>query len=256
MNDHAKILLALGVVGALCSSIFFYQFSIIQFNEIKASEVGTVLLGLVFVALVIERATEVYVNVQGDPEIDNAALRDKSVAEAEVRRARTAFSVERAQTVPDAALLATREDEFTAALADHQKMVAAAAPVEEEIKQQTRKETSVVAIVLGILAALVGVRVLGPFLADGQFTQCLAELVDDAVQKEMLAAVKDNMTGDSLTQAKTFLDTAFAKIGCTGQPAWFTGVDVFLTGTLLAGGADGIHQIIKRFLTYSKQPQA
>ena len=96
MYGHTILLILVGAVGAILSAVVFSNFSIIQFDKIPAGEFGTVMLGLILVALVIERATEIYLSVQVDPKIGNEALRQKTVSEAELRRARAAVSAEHA----------------------------------------------------------------------------------------------------------------------------------------------------------------
>ena len=40
-----------------------------------------------------------------------------------------------------------------------------------------------------------------------------------------------------------------------GQREWFARVDILLSGGVLAGGSDGLHQIVKRFLEFLKTPE-
>lgn len=215
MKTNSTIwLVIIGLIGALSSFLFFNHFTTIEFNDIDATSVPKVLLGLTFVALLIERATEVYVNMEKQPAQIDPAISNLMLAEAEL--ARTQNAVTQAQANPAIAASAMKDlnTDLKKAYANHQTTLADAAPEKEKESNERRQRTTILAMVLGVLAAIVGARALGPFVDPSQ----LAEGV---------------VWG--------------------GQSAWFAGVDVLITGALLAGGADGIHQIVNRFLEFAKK---
>lgn len=84
-----------------------------------------------------------------------------------------------------------------------------------DFKLQTRKRAFLVGLAIGIVLATLGIRVLDP------------------------------LTDIQLAEAE-WADTEWGWL----QPYLFRGIDIVLTAGLLAGGSDGIHQVIKLFLDF------
>lgn len=206
-NASAARLLAIGVIGALVAGIWFSRFAVIPLEQVGPEEVGKVFLVLIFVALVIERATEVYVNTSLEPETQ-PLFREVMKKESKVRTARAALNAERQAPGANKTMITRKETDLDNAIAELKQERKIATPKLSEKKSKTASRTGIVGAVLGVLAAVAGVRTLAPFLPGGEFP----------------------------ANASGF------------QQGLFGAVDVFLTGALLAGGADALHQIVKRFL--------
>ena len=207
-------LLIVGLIGVLSTFWLFDHFTVIEFNNIDATQVPKVLLGLTFVALLIERATEVYVNMEEQPGQVDPAISNLMLAEAELVRTQNAVTQAQANPAIAGGAMPNLNADLEAAYANHQTTLATAAPVKEKEGNARRRRTTILGMVLGVLAAMVGARALGPFVDVNQLA-------------------KGVVWG--------------------GQSAWFASVDVLITGGLLAGGADGIHQIVNRFLEFAKK---
>jgi hypothetical protein len=246
-------LLVVGLTGATLTLWLFPAFSIIAFDDVSPADVGQVFLGLIFVALVIERATEVYVNVQLEPD-KQAALQPVVNSKAQVHRARAELQAERKSPSPSHATIQARENRLETAINDLGQQTQAVVPQLQEHANQARTQTSVLAMSLGVLAGLVGIRALAPFLDDGQLVNCVAGAMDADARDAIETALKGNLSGDQLQTAQSMASEAF-KTPCNvedWQRRLFAGVDVILTGALLAGGADGLHQIVKKVTEFGK----
>jgi hypothetical protein len=201
-------IIAIGLIGALIAGLGLDSFNAIDLKDVTPANIGEVFLTLVFVALVIERSTEVYVNTSLEP-VKQTHL-DKVRAEAaKVRAARTALEAERKSQAPAESLLTVKEATLAGALQDLEKATVEAEPGLIRIQNKIARRAGLVAAALGVLIALVGVRALHPFLP--------------------------------------------SQVGFGGafQEGLFEAVDVLVTGALLAGGADGLHKIVERFLKFA-----
>ena len=184
----------------------------------STADIGTLFLTLVFAALVIERAVEVYVGNVFDPQearlmrpqrqkAQELALVSEAISN-ETQRARGLSSEQTTtmRTEETLAKLRAEADRVRGELAEIKR-----GPLDDVIEFKARKASvaSAVATALGAAAAATGLRVLEPLATD-----------------EALALIT----------------------GVEGQLFWFRLVDVVLTALLLAGGADGIHQILGNLL--------
>jgi hypothetical protein len=219
-TKYTIALLVIGMVGAVAAGLFFFSFKVVPFADVTAGEVGTVFAGLILVALVIERATEVYVHVGVTPDpARQERIIAATAAAVDVRMSREQLAEGSLNEGVTANRLSGLRGALTRAENAHKAAVAAAATAREEERTETRKKTSFFAMVLGVVAALVGVRVIGVFILAELPSGTAFEL--EAVQQKLL-----------------------------------TGIDVFLTGALLAGGADGLHHLVNRFVNLTKTPDA
>lgn len=216
--------------GAMAVIAAFLNFTAIDLLDRSATDIGAQLLTLIFFALVIERAVEIYVNGQfGPPEL--AARRGIRIASNKVKILETALEQESLLALPQA-----DTDDLRLMLADRQKAVKSTREAleiarRELLEVQTESQEKLekvradkvaaaarVAVGLSLLVSGAGVRVFSQFLP----------MKDGAVDPVFLAALPDN------------------------QGAFFVAVDVVVTALLLAGGADGIHQIMKRFVVIER----
>ena len=208
------ILICVGLVGALTAFFVFSNFSVIRFQNLNATALPEVFFGLIFVALVIERAIQVYTNVfepTEDPTGEIALLRQAEVEVKQTQAAVTAIGLATRTAVSlGPSVMADAASELKLAHENHRVVLKQVLPVKQVLEEKRRQKTTALGMALGVLAALVGVRALGPFIEVGEFQ------------------------------------------GTQGQ--WFAGVDVLITGALLAGGADGLHTIVEKMLDYFKGP--
>ena len=226
MSLESRVALAYGLVlvGGAVVFAFFFDFQEVRFANASLENIGVLLLTLALVAIVIERAVEVYVARRYDAEKirlnrplvraqANAAKAEKLLLEERERREGSSNQVEREGDEHMLKLLDAVENA-------HKKW--------EEIDEQTwlplskfraRKifAANMLALCFGALVSFAGVRVLGQFLpmgADGQLIGFMATSAG-AVQLEI-----------------------------------FRAVDTVLTALVLAGGADGIHKMISSFKSF------
>ena len=216
----AQFAMVLAVALALGSAHF--GFTELGLRGLAVSELGTVFLGLVFTALVIERAVEVYINNRYDPQ-EMDIQKGIRAAQQELTLLEEALAREIARSLPpagDPAAAAASEEKREAVAALRDKVDAArekvrsekVAVLESQISLETRKAAAAAAMAtaLGALAASAGVRVFGQLVT-----------VEEA--------------------------NAMAQVQY--QSFWFATVDVILSAFLLAGGAEGIHNLVKDFLS-------
>ncbi|MGZ2258449.1 hypothetical protein [Roseobacter sp. A03A-229] len=217
---------AIFIVAAVAAYAAAIGFGSISFEDGLAERVVTHLLALTFFALLIERAVEVIVN--------NKFMKRELDVDAEVVKLQrkcvilqSALDMELQQPVPamtdQAALAAANEaknatikrlrDQIRASKKDKIEADQVAMPQREELGTEKAAFAATTATVLGGLVALTG-------------TTVLSEFVDIS----------------SISAANKFL-------GLFDQTQFFVAVDVLFTALILAGGSDGIHQIVKGFLS-------
>ncbi|MEM9670432.1 MAG: hypothetical protein AAF950_16040 [Pseudomonadota bacterium] len=201
--------LVIGIIGAVVSAIWHASFASIELDEVTPEQVGQLFLSLIFVALVIERATEVYLNTSIQPEKE-LLLTEVKALQMQVRTAREALNIERMAASSNAAMISDREQSLDVAIHQLNSAKSTAAPSLHKLSNKAQKEAAIVTMLLGIIAAIVGIRTLNPFVPDEGFA-------------------------------------AFTNV----QKSLVAGVDVLLTGALLAGGADALHQIVRRFIKFA-----
>jgi hypothetical protein len=199
---------------------FFSKVVPIDFSKLTSGAVGTQLLTLIFIALVIERAVEVYINNFYMPLSLKASLGIR-LEDRNIKSYQVAMTAETERMVPqftDPDARAAAEDQKRKLIeewgqkisdAQHRKadQEAFAIPKLEELRTRKSATAATAATAMGALVAIAGVHTLGVL---GQ-----------------------------LNAVEPFQEHVFKLI------------DMSLTALLLAGGADGIHQILKKFLKAS-----
>lgn len=168
---------ALGLLGLVIFGIWLRWDNLSL--TVQVTNLANLLAPLVFAAAVIERAVEIFVSPWRDA---GASKLEKAVAAIKARPAEASTS---AQSAKDLESASNALDEY---------------------RGDTQKYAFAVSFTLSILASMVGIRALGPFVD-------LSRLHDP-----------------HLTPA--------------AQQLSFSCLDVALSAALLAGGADGIHSIV------------
>ena len=250
-NPSAIAIVLTIIVAGYAASQGFIEISL---RGLESAEIGTVFLTLIFTALVIERAVEVYANNRYDPE-EMEIQRAIREAQQTVTILKEALDAEIARGLPRGA----EGEAATAAVADKQAAVtklrdevndareqlrsAKVDALDDQIDLETRKAAAAgaVAIVLGVIAAAAGVRVLGQFLPLDDSSAITGPLAQNCVT---MASAIDAATVPAQKEALEALCKAVE-----WQLTTFRFADVLLTALLLAGGADGIHQLVKDFLS-------
>jgi hypothetical protein len=200
------------VVGAVAAGVMAATLGAVQLQDVTPDKVGTVLTSLMFVALLIERAVEVFVSPITADEKQNlvseqAQLR-ATVVDLKARLVPPPTTANPTPQLPDAVQAATIQTAIdTLQLAD--KDLATRINV---VDKKTQKIALSFSVPISFVVALGGVRSFAPFI--GHTTPAAS---------------------------------ATASASAT-QLALFTAADVVLTAGLLAGGADGIHKILDRFI--------
>lgn len=207
--------LVLALLGLLSSYFLYKSFSL---DSLEIENVGALFLTLIFVALVIERAVEVFItNSFGEEEAALAAPRRllerklqfaSEETERELKRVLTGVENAEARRARDVAVAQLRVDakEARDGIAEWKAQSQAA---RDALKARKARTAAMATTLLGAAAATAGVRVL-----------------------------------EGLTTADLRAEGALAP----NQIHVFIFVDVVLTALLLAGGAEGIHNLVKDFL--------
>lgn len=212
-NAHSPApIFVIGILGALVAGFGVARLDAVDLENVTATHVGEVFLTLIFVALLIERATEVYVNTSLEPD-KQARLEGVHAAAANVRGARAALELERSSRAPRDTLLAAMEGTLTEALKKQDAAVEGSKSSLREVRNRISRNALIVAAMLGVLVAVAGIRALSPFLPGPPGSP---------------GSVQEGL-----------------------QDSLFAAVDVLVTGALLAGGADGLHKIVERFLQFA-----
>ncbi len=187
--------------------------------------VGQHLLTLAFLALLIERAVEVYLNnAYGKREMKE--LQGVRSAQRTVEIIETALDDELARAVPVTASEAANEtaanqkvalvDDVRIKLREAKKAKLKAEmdalPNRQKLRVEKSASAATAATFLGAVMALVGVNTLSQVVV---------------IDAETVPAFQQNM---------------------------FSAVDISVTALILAGGSDGIHQIINRFTSFQDPP--
>lgn len=208
-------LLALSILAAVSG------FKEVQFSSNSFEQIGTLLLTLILVALVIERAVEVYVSKRYDPE-KLRLRRPLTRVEAKLVKAEKALAEERERR-QGSSRQPTEEDQgyMNQLVQDVHDTHAAVDEADEaawlplsKLRASKVRSASALSVVAGALASVSGIRVLGQFvpMEEGKIIGALAEL---GLQLHI-----------------------------------FRITDAILTALVLAGGADGIHKMFTRFSSF------
>ncbi|MEM6440165.1 MAG: hypothetical protein AAF763_10800 [Pseudomonadota bacterium] len=225
-----KPLSAVAVVATAGAAVYAAAsgFLPVDLDRLQAAEIGTLFLSLLFAALVIERAAEVFAGSRfGDAEARLRRPKERLRArvrameeriEAELERV-IASPQENAKAIADRdAYVAELRAEAEAARRDLEAVAQRTEPKAAELRARKRVEAGAITMLLGAATAAVGIRVLET-LSEGGFETALGGAAPPAEQL-----------------------------------FWLRLVDVALTALLLAGGADGLHQLIKDLT--ARRPQA
>lgn len=203
------IALAIIVIGAgvyINGSIFSLPFA----HAVDA-RILEALVGLLIIALFVERAQHVYIGVIrgfGRAQLDRGIARAREILEAVV-------------------LMEPRDPEL------HREVLKALHNRQDQLayyRLTTRKGAFIAGLATGVAIALIGPRVLEAVVDPN----ALKNLVDCAA----LAA-----SSVSAAFADPCLSQAAAKTAAT-QLWWFNAIDIITTGGLIGGGAEGIHKIV------------
>lgn len=188
-------------------------------GKLDTGELVTLILGLVAVALFIERAAQVYLGIWRGP--GRADLRQK-LTTANQQVAETTAALERmakkeTHTNNDKAEIG----KYMTSLENQKRHADIQAQALANYRAETARWALTINLILGILVAAVAARSLGPMF---DWTGCLDG------QTEGCAAVTPS--------------------------SWFTLVDILITGALLGGGADGLNKIISVFTAYAEEAKS
>ena len=212
---------ALFILAVLATSLGFRE---VRFIATTIDQIGALVLTLALVAVVIERAVEVFVSKSYDPE-KLRVTRPVARAEAKLAKAEKLLAEERERRHGSTRVPTDAEE------AEFQQLIQVAQHAQQQcdaaedgawqplsrLKASKLRAASYLSLLLGALASFSGVRVLGQFLP-----------VD----------AQGNLSG-SLA-----LSTQVLQLGA------FRLTDSVLSALLLAGGAAGIHRMVSSIKTF------
>ena len=233
-----------GLVAVLAVSVIVGRAGFVEISLVGlGGDIVNLLATVLFAAVVIERAVEVYINNAFDPE--KAKLeREVTIAANHLEIEEGALEREKQRqagpngTADPKALAKLRANVDAARESLKTKRGCAVEPLAEH-RNAKAAWAGTVATLLSLAAAAVGIRLLGQFLptdSDGALSGPLSETCARAVAEAGVGSVEE------LAEAvRTACERAEVQL------VWFRLVDVLLTTAVLAGGAEGIHQMIGRF---------
>ncbi len=212
------------IIAAAIAAAAYLDFSEISLTGLGAQDLATKFLSLAFMALVIERAVEIYIKNRFSDE--EATLKQSArIAATSVRTYKDALQATAAAIVPaisteETAAAVTAKYDHVAALQDKLETARTqllqakgeAEPALQELHARKKRAATIAALLLSLAVAIVGLRVLAQFIPAGT------------------------------------LQTVEATVKGAYQAQAFHAIDIILTALLLSGGADGIHQLVKDFL--------
>ena len=208
----------LPVLAIVATALGFKE---LQFDSTSFAQIGTLLLTLALVAIVIERAVEVYVAKRYDPE-KQRVRRPLTRAEAKLAKAEQALTEERERRQGSSRAVTAEDEQYMQELQQNVQDANEAVDGADEqtwnllsnVRTGKIQAASFLSLAFGALASFSGVRVLGQFvpMENGQL---VSELAIPALQMDA-----------------------------------FRATDALLTALVLAGGADGIHKIISSFKSF------
>jgi hypothetical protein len=212
-------------VGILAISASMAGFSGLEFKDDLPQRVASHLLALTFFALLIERSVEVIAN--------------NRFIDREMRASAKVIQLQRKCAVLNKAL-DVELDQPIAALTD---------PDALENANQTK------------IATIERLRELIRQAKDEKIDadqEAVPERASIAAEKARFAAMTATILGGLIAVTGTTILSEFVILpdplvteklwGLADQAQMFTGVDILITAVILAGGSDGIHQVIKKFL--------
>ena len=224
LESKLAVVYGLVLVGVAVTIAVFFDFQEVKLAKASLENIAALLLALALVAIVIERAVEVYVARRYDAEKIRLS-RPLVRAQANVAKAEKLLSEERERREGSSNQVEREDDEHMRKLLEAAEN---AYKKVEEIDEQTwlplskfrarkLRAANMLALCFGAFVSFAGVRVLGQFLP---------------------MDVNGQLTG--------FMATSAAAV----QLGTFRVVDTVLTALILAGGADGIHKIISSFKSF------
>jgi hypothetical protein len=198
--DRRFLVMTFAIAGAVVAFVWAGILPAATMGGVQVGTVGTILTSLIFVALLIERAVEVFIAPTSG--IAKEALKSEQATLADrIKLEQAALDVARnpgVGLVPDEAAVKAAAEALARSVARDKEIVDAIAAAD----RQTQKLALSFSIPMSFLAALAGLRTIGNLMPPGH----------------------------------------------GAQQQLFVALDVVLTAGLLAGGADGIHRILDRFI--------
>lgn len=207
---HLKFMYGIVLVGATAAA--WSGFVPLKFSDLKTADILNLLLAAIFTALIIERAVEVWANGTFRPR-EQAIRSREMVIEGQIALKQKALDAENLRQPPDAVKQAELRERIREVGGELLAEVEGTAPQLQQLKVEKGAKTATLAVLLGLGASVVGVRIIGQFVPASSFTN--------------MNDIQVNL---------------------------FRFMDVVMTTALLAGGADGIHKLIKPFLDYRSGP--
>lgn len=199
------------VVGAIAAGVMAATLGAVNLQDVTPDKVGTVLTSLMFVALLIERAVEVFVSpITADDKqnlVSEQAKLRATVDDLKTRLAPPVTVTDPAPQLPSPEQAATFQGMIDNLQTADQQLVTRI----NMLDKKTQKIALSFSVPISFVVALGGMRAFAPFL--------------------------EHNTPQPAGAASSPM-----------QLALFTAADVVLTAGLLAGGADGIHKILDRFI--------
>ena len=222
MSIEARLATGLGIallVLAILATVF--GFTEVKFASTSFEQIGTLLLTVALVAVVIERAVEVYVSKRYDPE-KIRVRRPLARAEATLAKMERALAEERERRQGSSRAPSPDDEDFLSKLVEDVRIAHLAVDEADErtwlplskVRTAKVRAASFLSLGFGALVAVAGIRVLGQFLP-----------------------MENGRIVGALAAAGLQLDV-------------FRVADTVLTALVLAGGADGIHKMISSFKTF------
>ncbi|MGB0907050.1 MAG: hypothetical protein ACPGVT_06120 [Maricaulaceae bacterium] len=243
-----QTLLACGIVIiAFAATLYFTQLSgFLDLKKITAAQTGALITQMMFYAVIVERVTEVFVNA-------SFAGKRKDVHVQYIHQARSFMEakkqLEEAQKSYAKASVISQLATAVQTKSDNLEKVKENEEIDKKLlklKTEAKWFSSTVSITLGILLALIGIRVFGTLSVSGvpvdidttRFVDAVKGIDGLTITPEKIAEAINSVDKDTLEIVPAW--NALSEI----QKNLFRATDVIMTGLLLAGGASGLHPLL------------
>ena len=239
------ILLILGTSALVAFSNFFTGH--LNLKAITAGQTGALLAQMTFYAIIVERITEVLLNLKYAGRRKNEGVKI-AVETGALKVAQAELAEARRSTSSAAPLIDTLSQQVSERFNDLQSARKTNGTEEElmKIKADSQKFALLVSVFFGLLLGLVGVRIFGSLtVVDTNFIPDESQIRQVIKGIPNLKGSQDTVSRDMILALSEIKDQKDGTIGMDNiQKKMFQGLDVIVTGLLLAGGASGLHPIL------------
>ena len=222
----------------------------LNLKAISAGQTGALLAQMTFYAVIVERVTEILVKMKYSEEKKMEKIKVATEAGA-FKTAQAELAAVNVYTPSAAPMIATLSQKVDDTRVELQRVKALNNTdiAEVELKAKAKKFAILTSTVLGILLALIGVRIFGTLsIVEASYVPDKTTIKRAISAIPSLAADQDAVVKQITTALSEIKETQNGTVDMQPfQQKFFRGLDVIFTGILLAGGAAGLHPLLNSF---------